>query len=57
MNPLPFLHLHVKTEYFDQIKALEVEKARVERWNGAYPGFLLSGGAQAPGLLLNVQAK
>lgn len=34
-----------------QFKALEVEKNRIEKWNGAYPQWLM-GGSGMPGMLL-----
>jgi regulator of protease activity HflC (stomatin/prohibitin superfamily) len=39
-----------------QLKALEVEKARVEKWDGRYPSWYMGGGTTAPGLLLQVPA-
>ncbi len=36
-----------------ELKRIDVEKARVERWNGAYPQWVM-GGASVPGLLLDM---
>lgn len=42
---------------FLQFKALEIEKARAERWNGQYPVWYIGGGSSnMPGLMLNVPA-
>ncbi|NBR84551.1 MAG: hypothetical protein EBT61_03460 [Verrucomicrobia bacterium] len=35
-----------------QIKQLEIEKARVERWDGKYPTWYFGGGATPPSLLV-----
>lgn len=35
-----------------QLKTLEVEKARVERWDGRYPQWWMGGGGAAPNLLV-----
>lgn len=35
-----------------QLKQLEVEKARVERWDGKYPTWFFGSGATPPGLLV-----
>ncbi|MBI5800976.1 MAG: hypothetical protein HZA92_09680 [Verrucomicrobia bacterium] len=35
-----------------QLKQLEVEKARVERWDGKYPTWFFGAGATPPGLLV-----
>ena len=37
-----------------KLRALEVERARVERWNGQYPGYLLQTGASSPNLILQL---
>jgi len=37
-----------------QLRSLEVERARVERWNGQYPGYLLQTGASSPNLMLQL---
>jgi hypothetical protein len=39
-----------------QLRSLEVERARVERWNGQYPGYLLQTGAASPNLMLQLPA-
>jgi len=39
-----------------QLRSLEVERARVERWNGQYPGYLLQTGAGSPNLMLQLPA-
>lgn len=40
-----------------QLRGLEIEKARVDKWNGAYPTYMMStGGGNSPSLLLNVPA-
>jgi hypothetical protein len=36
------------------LKALEVEKARVERWDGRYPTYFMGAGGGSPSLLLHV---
>lgn len=38
-----------------QLKALDVEKARIEKWDGKYPTYFM-GGAGAPNLLLQMPA-
>lgn len=42
-----------------QLKSLEVEKARVEKWNGQYPStfFGAGSGGSAPGLLLTMPGR
>ncbi len=37
-----------------QLRSLEVERARIERWNGQYPGYLLQTGTPAPNLMLQL---
>jgi SPFH domain / Band 7 family len=37
-----------------QLKALDVERARVEKWDGKYPTYFMGGGAGSPNLLLQV---
>jgi hypothetical protein len=39
-----------------QLRSLEIERARVERWNGQYPGYLLQTGAASPNLMLQLPA-
>jgi hypothetical protein len=39
-----------------QLRALEVERARVEHWNGQYPTYYLGSGGAAPALLLSPPA-
>ena len=39
-----------------QLRVLEVERARVERWNGQYPGYLLQTGTASPNLMLQLPA-
>ncbi len=39
-----------------QLKQLEVEKARVERWDGKYPTWFFGAGANPPGLLVQTPA-
>jgi len=39
-----------------QLRSLEVERARVERWNGQYPGYLLQTGTTSPNLMLQLPA-
>jgi len=39
-----------------QIKVLEVEKARIEKWDGRYPTYFMGTGANSPNLLLQVPA-
>jgi regulator of protease activity HflC (stomatin/prohibitin superfamily) len=36
------------------LKQIEVEKARLEKWNGQYPTFLMGNGAASPGLMMKV---
>jgi SPFH domain / Band 7 family len=37
-----------------QLRSLEVERARVEHWNGQYPGYLLQMGTASPNLMLQL---
>jgi hypothetical protein len=37
-----------------QLKALDVEKARVEKWDGKYPTYFMGASSGAPNLLLQV---
>lgn len=37
-----------------QLKALEVEKARIEKWDGRYPTYFMGASAGSPNLLLQV---
>jgi hypothetical protein len=37
-----------------QLKALDVEKARIEKWDGKYPTYFMSASAGGPNLLLQV---
>src|SRR6266513_3037873 len=37
-----------------QLRSLEVERARVEHWNGQYPTYLLQTGATSPNLMLQL---
>jgi cell division septum initiation protein DivIVA len=38
-----------------QLRSLEVERARVDRWNGQYPGYFVgTAGGQSPNLLLQM---
>jgi hypothetical protein len=39
-----------------QLRSLEVERARVDRWNGEYPGYLLQTGTASPNLMLQLPA-
>ena len=39
-----------------QLRSLEVERARVEHWNGQYPGYLLQMGTTTPNLMLQLPA-
>ncbi len=39
-----------------QLRALEVERARVEHWNGQYPSWFMGTGGAAPNLLLQMPA-
>jgi hypothetical protein len=40
-----------------ELRSLEVERARVERWTGQYPGYLLqTGSANSPNLMLQLPA-
>ncbi|HKI71230.1 MAG TPA: SPFH domain-containing protein [Verrucomicrobiae bacterium] len=39
-----------------QLKALDVEKARVEKWDGKYPTYFMGTGNGGPNLLLHVPA-
>jgi hypothetical protein len=39
-----------------QLRALEVERARVEHWNGQYPSWFMGTGSAAPNLLLQMPA-
>lgn len=46
-----------KDPLFIQLKQLEVERNRIEKWNGQYPNTLMTlGGGDSPNLLLNVPA-
>ena len=37
-----------------QLKALDVERARVEKWDGKYPAYYMSSAGGSPNLLLQV---
>ena len=37
-----------------QLKVLEVEKARVEKWDGKYPTYFMGAGVGTPNLLLQM---
>jgi hypothetical protein len=37
-----------------QLKTLEVEKARVERWDGKYPQWWMGGGGASPNLMFSI---
>ena len=37
-----------------QLKALDVEKARIEKWDGKYPTYFMGAGTGSPNLLLQV---
>ena len=37
-----------------QLRSLEVERARVEHWNGQYPSYLLQTGSASPNLMLQM---
>lgn len=39
-----------------QLKALDVERARVEKWDGKYPTYFMGTGGSGPNLLLQVPA-
>ena len=39
-----------------QLRSLEVERARVEHWNGQYPSYMLQMGTTAPNLMLQLPA-
>ena len=39
-----------------QLRSLEVERARVDHWNGQYPGYLLQMGTASPNLMLQLPA-
>ena len=39
-----------------QLKALDVEKARIERWDGKYPTYYMGAGTGGPNLLLQMPA-
>ncbi len=39
-----------------QLKALDVEKARIEKWDGKYPTYFMGTGSSNPNLLLQVPA-
>ncbi|MEY2525375.1 MAG: hypothetical protein QOE73_146 [Verrucomicrobiota bacterium] len=39
-----------------QLRSLEVERARVDHWNGQYPTYLLQTGATSPNLMLQMPA-
>jgi hypothetical protein len=39
-----------------QLRSLEVERSRVEHWNGQYPTYLLQTGATSPNLMLQMPA-
>src|SRR5439155_11275480 len=39
-----------------QLRSLEVERARVEHWNGQYPTYLLQTGSTPPNLMLQMPA-
>jgi hypothetical protein len=37
-----------------QLKALDVEKARIEKWDGKYPTYYMGAGTGGPNLLLQL---
>jgi hypothetical protein len=37
-----------------QLRSLEVERARIEHWNGQYPAYLLQTGTDSPNLMLQL---
>jgi SPFH domain / Band 7 family len=37
-----------------QLRSLEIERARIERWNGQYPGYLFETGTASPNLMLQL---
>jgi hypothetical protein len=39
-----------------QLRALEVERARVDHWNGQYPTYFMGTAAAAPNLMLQMPA-
>jgi hypothetical protein len=39
-----------------QLRALDVERARVQQWNGQYPAYLLQTGTSSPNLMLPLPA-
>lgn len=41
---------------FYQLRLLDVERARIERWNGQYPAYLLQTGNSSPNLMLQLPA-
>ncbi|MEY2440357.1 MAG: hypothetical protein QOI34_1742 [Verrucomicrobiota bacterium] len=41
---------------FYQLRSLEVERARVDHWNGQYPGYLLQMGTASPNLMVQLPA-
>ena len=43
-------------QLLSQLRALEVEKARVEKWDGKYPTYYLGGGTASPNLLVQMPA-
>jgi hypothetical protein len=41
-------------DVYISLRKMELEKAKLERWNGAFPSFFMGGGGASPELLLNV---
>jgi hypothetical protein len=39
-----------------RLRSLEVERARIERWNGEYPQYLLQTASGSPNLMLQLPA-
>jgi hypothetical protein len=39
-----------------QLRALEVERARVEHWNGQYPSWFMTSASSTPNLMLQMPA-
>ena len=36
------------------LRAMEMEKARIEKWNGQYPTYFMGGGAGTPNLMIQM---
>jgi regulator of protease activity HflC (stomatin/prohibitin superfamily) len=43
-------------EIYLELKKLEIDKARMEKWDGKYPVYMMNSGAESPTMLMNIPA-